>query len=861
VRASPSPMQLRVALTTWNVGGAAPSPGGVPPDARALLRALDARVDVAVVGLQEVPWPSRGWKAALLAGLGSAEPAGGGGGVAGGTGWRIRAGCRYLGMRVVVLVRNRARDRVVALRAMRVGSGVADRFPNKGAVAVELALDKTTTACFVVAHLAAQEGNVREREEDWVNIVRRLQNANTVAADGINVPLFMRYDHVFVMGDLNYRLVPRVGSTLAQRVAWVEDRVRAADWPALAAVDELAVERATGNVFVNFNEGPLNFPPTFKYETATPAPAKYNAARVPSYCDRVLWHSLPARSALVQLDSYTTLDDITASDHRPVRAVLDILTPPAPQRVAIHSTGGLRIVLEFSFVRLVRFKKDPKRKKRRRRKQSLSDSDARRHIVVETCAASTPAASSTMHVEGLAYGAVTVFPGTMNLDSGERYGVDGTSEVVDDDDFSSSSSSSGSSSDMEAGGSGDSDDAEICSDCDDDESSPPSSSEGRLAGATADKDALLESQTTSTECAGHLTSTRDSRNKNEPAFASEKGGVEAIRQDTTAGTSSNVFTRRQFNSDQLRRRDVSSSEGDDMPDLLSRELRALDLCSDGSVPRPDVLRRVVKQAVGPQLLTGAVPPELAALRRSGHSRSHSGPVLSRSPKSGKHAIRESTYNPVRREFLVSAPSAHRQEAPIAGNSRKSQKARNPAKTWLMDIHGSSVFLDSTRVYQAEIPKRKNGSRECGSECLPAIPFTPVRSIQDLRFEHLQISFWRAKSRLGLSGVLPLSMLLEDPLEPYSFELKLTKYGREAGLLEACVRLVVSDSRLWVDSQGHVVRTASGLSSKLYMGPLAVREKVRKVARFSSRAAKTAQSARAVTKIIARKLDSLGSDKG
>jgi hypothetical protein len=48
---------------------------------------------------------------------------------------------------------------------------------------------------------------------------------------------------------------------------------------------------------------------------------------------------------------------------------------------------------------------------------------------------------------------------------------------------------------------------------------------------------------------------------------------------------------------------------------------------------------------------------------------------------------------------------------------------------------------------------------------------------------------------------------------------------------------------------------------LYMGPLAVREKVRKVARFSSRAAKTAQSARAVTKIIARKLDSLGSDKG
>jgi hypothetical protein len=295
-----------------------------------------------------------------------------------------------------------------------------------------------------------------------------------------------------------------------------------------------------------------------------------------------------------------------------------------------------------------------------------------------------------------------------------------------------------------------------------------------------------------------------------------------------------------------------------MPEFLSRELRALDLCSDESIPRPVVPRPVMKQAVGPQLPTGALPPELAALRRSGHSRSHSGPTHSRSPM---RSITESTYNPVRRELLVSAPAAQRQEAPTAGVSRKRQKARSPAKTWLMDIHGSSVFLDSTRVYQAEIPKRKNGSRECGSECLPAIPFMPVRSIQDLRFEHLQISFWRAKSRMGLSGVLPLSMLLEDPLEPYSFELKLTKYGREAGLLEACVRLVVSDSRLWVDSQGHVVRTASGLSSKLYLGPLAMRKKARKRARFSSQAAKTAQSARAVTKIIARKLDSLGSDKG
>jgi hypothetical protein len=64
-------MILRVAVATWNVGGSAslPSSDGVPRDAPLLLTSLPPGVDLAVVGLQEVPRPGRGWKAAVRAGL------------------------------------------------------------------------------------------------------------------------------------------------------------------------------------------------------------------------------------------------------------------------------------------------------------------------------------------------------------------------------------------------------------------------------------------------------------------------------------------------------------------------------------------------------------------------------------------------------------------------------------------------------------------------------------------------------------------------------------------------------------------------------------------------------------------------
>eukprot|EP00177_Eucheuma_denticulatum_P007005 GFKZ01012743.1.p1 GENE.GFKZ01012743.1~~GFKZ01012743.1.p1 ORF type:complete len:737 (+),score=78.34 GFKZ01012743.1:509-2719(+) len=359
--------QYRLGLITWNVGGAPP---GVAPGTHRLLQAA-AHCDVIIVGLQEVSVARRGWKAELRKSLGKD--------------WAYIGGEIYAGMRVKVFARLSAHKPPVPVPLFaalspqdtarfglnvragkhpvvgisgggkRVGVGLADRWPNKGAVAVEIRFGPACRAVFVVAHLAANEEQVQGREDDWHAILRRLDRDELPLTRGpgpaIWVPLFHRYEHVFVLGDLNYRLSPP-GTDHKERVEWVRDLVQRKEWDRLVDVDQLTREIAEGNVFANFQEGDITFPPTFKFDPRTKT---YSESRVPSYCDRILWHSLPARMDLVKCVKYTSLTDFDSSDHLPVYGEykLDVPVVAAPPRSLIPKKG-MRIVLEFMLVRYVK---------------------------------------------------------------------------------------------------------------------------------------------------------------------------------------------------------------------------------------------------------------------------------------------------------------------------------------------------------------------------------------------------------------------------------------------------------------------------------------------------------------------------
>ena len=142
--------------------------------------------------------------------------------------------------------------------------------------------------------------------------------------------------------------------------AWVEGwravatLVENSDWPALRRGDQLARELRAGLVLHGFREGELGFRPTFKLDTgggkvgggkkggkkeeADPgvkedssvvsAVKSYSRKRVPSWCDRVVFTSLPgggsSSSARVNVVTYGACHGLQTSDHAPVFASLEV---------------------------------------------------------------------------------------------------------------------------------------------------------------------------------------------------------------------------------------------------------------------------------------------------------------------------------------------------------------------------------------------------------------------------------------------------------------------------------------------------------------------------------------------------------
>lgn len=134
-------------------------------------------------------------------------------------------------------------------------------------------------------------------------------------------------DHevIFWLGDLNYHIVESVST------ADIIRDIEACNFASLRQFDQLNKERALGNVFLGFDEGPLDFPPTYKFEVGDytrlgiPKPGdgiavKYVAKsseivkgsgndRAPAWTDRILWIQRPPKCALAD-----SVDDLRSGE-------------------------------------------------------------------------------------------------------------------------------------------------------------------------------------------------------------------------------------------------------------------------------------------------------------------------------------------------------------------------------------------------------------------------------------------------------------------------------------------------------------------------------------------------------------------
>ncbi|KAI8608948.1 Endonuclease/exonuclease/phosphatase [Chytriomyces sp. MP71] len=192
-------------------------------------------------------------------------------------------------------------DCVTKVRGVEVAScktGFAGIAANKGGIGLSC-LYQDTSMVFITAHFAAGEWNAEDRNEDYRIISNGLVFKRKSLAE---------HNMVFWLGDFNYRVA--IPNDEARSII---DQGR---YPELLAYDQLKYWQDRGSVFDHFTEGPIHFPPTYKYDNGTNIYDSSEKARCPSWTDRVLY-----RGKNLQLLEYTNVDSLLKSDHRPVRAI------------------------------------------------------------------------------------------------------------------------------------------------------------------------------------------------------------------------------------------------------------------------------------------------------------------------------------------------------------------------------------------------------------------------------------------------------------------------------------------------------------------------------------------------------------
>lgn len=189
-------------------------------------------------------------------------------------------------------------------------AGMGGWWGNKGGVSIRFDLNGVNVI-IVNAHLAAHRHNSAERIEDFLTVL------DTQKFRDRDVDHILDHDYVFWMGDLNFRIddLTREG---------VEKLIEKKDFETLRKKDQLIKCREEGLILCDFEEGQLDFPPTYKFDKGTDTYDSSNKRRVPAWCDRILWQvhddAFEKITIAAELLEYKSLPFYVLSDHKPVVA-------------------------------------------------------------------------------------------------------------------------------------------------------------------------------------------------------------------------------------------------------------------------------------------------------------------------------------------------------------------------------------------------------------------------------------------------------------------------------------------------------------------------------------------------------------
>ncbi|KAF8807082.1 DNase I-like protein [Phlegmacium glaucopus] len=168
---------------------------------------------------------------------------------------------RLMGIYMAIYIHRDLKSSIQGMSKSAVAAGlIGGRVGNKGGVGISLKL-AGSTFLFLNAHLAAHEGKVHHRVANLSKIKAELDVDTFLSADDPRImagDLTDKFDFTFLCGDLNFRLdVSRLHAD------WLISR---REYAQALEFDQLKGLMKQGTILNGFNEGLINFPPTFKYD-------------------------------------------------------------------------------------------------------------------------------------------------------------------------------------------------------------------------------------------------------------------------------------------------------------------------------------------------------------------------------------------------------------------------------------------------------------------------------------------------------------------------------------------------------------------------------------------------------------------
>lgn len=191
----------------------------------------------------------------------------------------------------------------------------------KGAIILRFILDDTSL-CLVNCHLAAGQNQTIHRNNDAAAILEA--SALTPERDPItrydiytgggDGSMILDHEICILNGDLNYRIDTMGRDTVIKSID-------SKNYNRLLERDQLLVSRRRNPGFRlrAFNESPIQFAPTYKYDLNSNNYDTSEKHRAPAWCDRILYRG----SHKIKQLEYRR-HELQVSDHRPVSAIFEI---------------------------------------------------------------------------------------------------------------------------------------------------------------------------------------------------------------------------------------------------------------------------------------------------------------------------------------------------------------------------------------------------------------------------------------------------------------------------------------------------------------------------------------------------------